>query len=218
MMGGADRIVARSRELYVAGDYLLAIELLNKLVYAQPANRVASNLLADAFEQVGYQKESSSLRNSFLAAALELRSGIPSGLLPRSASPDTVRAMTTALWLDYLGILLDSRKAEGLAFRINLVTPDNGEEHVLELSHATLTNIQGFQAQDADLTITINRADLEPIMMRKATFAMQAQAGRATLLGNPQVLQQLMACLADFDQYFEIMPGTRAVVAAPQSP
>lgn len=187
-------------------------------MYAQPANQAAKNLLADAFEQMGYQKESSSLRNSFLAAALELRSGIPTGLMPRSASPDTVRAMSTELWLDYLGILLDSRKAEGLAFTINLVTPDNGEQHVLELSHSTLTNIQGYRAKNADLTITINRADLVPIMMRKATFATQAQAGRATLQGNPQVLRQLMACLAEFDQYFEIMPGTKAVVAAPSSP
>jgi alkyl sulfatase BDS1-like metallo-beta-lactamase superfamily hydrolase len=218
MMGGSDRILARSRELHDAGDYRLAIELLNKLVYAQPANQAARNLLADAFEQMGYQKESSSLRNSFLAAALELRSGIPSGLMPRAASPDTVRAMSTELWLDYLGILLDSDKADGLAFTINLVTPDNGEQHVLELSHSTLTSIQGYQAKNADLTITINRADLVPIMMRTATFATQAQAGRATLQGNPQVLQQLMACLTDFDQYFEIMPGTKAVVAAPSSP
>ena len=64
---------------------------------------------------------------------------------------------------------------------------------MLELSHSTLTNIQWYQAQDADLTITINRADLEPIMMRKATFASQAAAGRASLQGNPQVLQELMA-------------------------
>jgi len=218
MMGGADKIVARSRELYAAGEYRLATELLNKLVYAQPANQAARNLLADAFEQMGYQKESSSLRNSFLAAALELRSRIPNGLMPQSVSPDPVRAMTTELWLDYLGILLDSHEAGGLAFKINLMTPDNGEQHVLELSHATPTNIQGYQAKDADLTITINRADLEPIMMRKATFSTQMAAGRASLQGNPQVLQQLLARPGDFDQYFENMPGTKAVVAAPSSP
>jgi len=218
MMGGSDRILARSHELFDAGDYRLAIELLNKLVFAQPTNQAAKNLLADAFEQMGYQKESSSLRNSFLAAALELRSGIPSGLMPRAASPDTVRAMSTELWLDYLGILLDSRKTDGMAFTINLVTPDNGEQHVLELSNSTLTNIQGYQVKDADLTITINRFDLEPIMMRKATFASQAAAGLASLAGNADVLKQLMASLGDFDQYFEIMPGTKAIVATPSSP
>jgi alkyl sulfatase BDS1-like metallo-beta-lactamase superfamily hydrolase len=209
MMGGSERILARSHQLHEQGDYRLAIELLNKLVYAQPTNQAAKNLLADVFEQVGYQKESTSLRNSFLAAALELRSGIPSGLLPRTASPDTVRAMTTTLWLDYLGILLDSRKAEDLAFRINLVTPDTGDKHVLEMSHSTLTNIEGYLAPDADLTITIERAALEPVMMRQATFAMQAAAGKARLEGDARVLQQLMACLVEFDQYFEIMPGTK---------
>jgi len=49
-------------------------------------------------------------------------------------------------------------------------------------------------------------------------FRAQAAVRRASLQGNPPVLQQLMACLADFDQYFEIMPGTRAVVTAPSSP
>jgi alkyl sulfatase BDS1-like metallo-beta-lactamase superfamily hydrolase len=214
MMGGADRIIARSRELHAEGNYLLAVELLNKLVYAQPSNATARNLLADAFEQLGYQKESTSLRNSFLAAALELRSGIPAGLMPRAATPDTIRAMSTQLWLDYLGVLLDSRKADGLALRINLVTPDNGEQHVLELSHATLTNIAGYRAPDADLTITINRADLEFVMMQQTSFAALAAAGKARLEGNPQVLQQLMACLGDFDQYFEIMPGTKPAKGA----
>ena len=214
MMGGAEKIMAKGRELCAAGQYLLATEILNKLVYAEPGNQAAKDLLADAFEQIGYQKESSSLRNSFLAAALELRSGIPGGLPLRAASPDTIRGMPTELWLDYLGILLDGRKAERLRFVINVVTPDNGEQFVLELSNSTLTNISGVQAPEADLTVTINRADLEPVMMQKTTFRAQAEAGRARLEGNAQVLDQLMGCLVEFDQYFEIMPGTKPVPTA----
>jgi len=210
MMGGSEKILARGRELVAAGEYLLATEILNKLVYAEPGNQQAKDLLADAFEQIGYQKESSSLRNSFLAAALELRSGIPRGLTARSVSPDTIRALPTDLWLDYLGILLDSRKAEGLAFVVNFVLPDTGGRYVLELSNSTLTNIAGQQAANPDLTITINRADLEPVMMRQATFASQVAAGRAKLEGNPRVLEQLGACLVQFDQFFEIMPGTKS--------
>jgi alkyl sulfatase BDS1-like metallo-beta-lactamase superfamily hydrolase len=209
MMGGAEKILAKGRELVAAGQYLQATEILNKLVYAEPGNQAAKDLLADAFEQLGYQKESSSLRNSFLAAALELRSGIPTGLTSRTANPDTVRGMPTELWLDYLGILLDSRKAEGMAFVINLVLPDTGERHVLEMSNSTLTNIGGVQAPAPDLTVTINRADLEPVMMQKTTFRAQAEAGRARFEGNAKVLEQLMGCLVQFDQYFEIMPGTK---------
>ena len=41
---------------------------------------------------------------------------------------------------------MDRRKAKGMRFTINLVTPDNGEKFVIEMENATLTNIQGFLA------------------------------------------------------------------------
>jgi alkyl sulfatase BDS1-like metallo-beta-lactamase superfamily hydrolase len=214
MMGGSATILAKAHSLYDSEQYLLASEILNKLVYAEPGNQAARELLADVFEQIGYQKESTSLRNSFLAAALELRSGIPAGITPRTASPDIVRGMPTQLWLDYLAILLDSEKAEGLRFVMNLVTPDNGQQFVVELSNGTLTSIEGFLAPNADVTLTIDRKDLEAVMMQKATFASQAQAGLAKVTGNPDVLKRLADCLVRFDPAFEILPGTKSTQAA----
>ena len=79
MMGGAEKILVRGRQLVDEGRYLDATEILNKLVYAQPQNQEAKDLLADAFEQLGYQQENPGLRNSFLAGAYELRAGIPHG-------------------------------------------------------------------------------------------------------------------------------------------
>jgi hypothetical protein len=60
---------------------------------------------------------------------------------------------------------LDSRRAETMKFTINLVTPDNGERFIVEMDNATLTNIKGFLADKPDLTLTINRSDLELTMM-----------------------------------------------------
>ena len=150
------------------------------------------------------------MRNSFLAAAYELRSGIPSGASPKSSGPDMVRAMTTELWLDFLGVRLDSKKAAGKKFKINLATPDNGEKFVVELSNATLTNIKGFQADDADLSITINRSDLVQTMMGAVSFDEQIASGKAKLVGNRNTFEQLKALLLHFDLGFEIMPGTGA--------
>jgi len=154
MMGGSAKILARGNELYDEGEYYLAQEILNKLVYAEPKNQAAKDLLADVFEQIGYQQESPSVRNSFLAGAYELRNGIPAGASPKSTGPDMIRAMSTDLWLDFLAIRLDSTKAEGVNFVVNLRTPDSGEEYIVELSNATLTNIKGFQAVKPDLTMT----------------------------------------------------------------
>jgi alkyl sulfatase BDS1-like metallo-beta-lactamase superfamily hydrolase len=145
MMGGAEPIVKKGKELYDQGKYLYAMEILNKLVFAEPENQAAKDLLADVYEQIGYQKESPSVRNSFLAGAYELRDGIPSGASPKSSGPDMVRAMSTELWLDFLGVRLDYKKAEGINFVIYLVTPDNDEKYVIELSNATLINIKGVQ-------------------------------------------------------------------------
>ena len=210
MMGGAEKILARGRELHDQGKYLLAQEILNKLVQAEPQNQAAKDLLADVFEQVGYQQENPGLRNSFLAAAYELRSGIPQGETADSSSPDVIRAMSTELFLNFLGIRMDSRKAEGMRFTINLITPDNGEKFLIELENATLTNIQGFLADKPDLTLTINRSDLEQTMMGAKTLEAQIADGTAKVKGDAGVLKKLASTMVDFDPRFEIMPGTKA--------
>jgi alkyl sulfatase BDS1-like metallo-beta-lactamase superfamily hydrolase len=209
MMGGADNIMARGQELYDEGRYKLAQEILNKLVQAEPGNQPGKDLLADVFEQIGYQQENPGLRNSYLAGAYELRSGIPEGASPKTSGPDMVRAMSTGLFLDFIGIRMDSKKAEGLEFSINLMTPDNGEKFAIELSNATFTNIEGFQVVNPDLTITIDRADLLQVMMGVKTLAAQIDDGTAKIEGNAEVLSQLAATLVEFELGFEIMPGTK---------
>ena len=213
MMGGADKIMARGQQLHNEGKYLLAQEIVNKLVQAQPQNEPAKNLLADIFEQLGYQQENPGLRNSYLAAAYELRTGIPQGETASSSSPDVIRAMSTELFLNFLAIRMDSRKADGMRFTMNLITPDNGEKFIVELENATLTNIKGFQAAKPDLTLTINRSALEQTMMGAKTLEAQIADGSAKVQGDISFLKQLASTMVDFDPRFEIMPGTKAAGA-----
>ena len=210
MMGGAKKIIARGRKLHNQGKYLLAQEIVNKLVQAEPQNQAAKDLLADIFEQIGYQQETPGLRNSFLAGAYELRTGIPQGETADSSSPDVIRAMSTELFLNFLGIRMDSRKAEGMRFTINLITPDNGEKFLIEMENATLTNIAGFQAKSPNLTLTINRSDLEQTMAGAKTLEAQIADGTAKMEGDASILKQLASTFVDFDPRFEIMPGTKS--------
>jgi alkyl sulfatase BDS1-like metallo-beta-lactamase superfamily hydrolase len=209
MMGGAEKILAKGRELHDEGKYLLAQEILNKLVHAEPKNQVAKDLLADVYEQIGYQQENPGLRNSYLAGAYELRSGIPEGETADTSNPDVIGAMSTELFLDFLAIRMDSRKAEGMRFTINLITPDNGEKFVVELENATLTNLKGVVAEKADLTITINRSDLEQTMIGKKTLEAQIKDGTAKVKGDVSVLKKLASTMVDFDMRFEVLPGTK---------
>jgi alkyl sulfatase BDS1-like metallo-beta-lactamase superfamily hydrolase len=213
MMGGADKIMKKGRELYDQGKYRHATEILDKLIYAEPDHQMAKDLLADTYEQMGYQFESPSLRNSFLAAVKELRGGVVAVSTAKAGSPDFVRGTSTELFLNYLGIQVDSRKAEGMKFKLNISTPDNGEKFVVEMSNATLTTIAGYQAKDADLTITIDRRELDDVMIGTAKLAEKVASGKAKMEGNPQVLAQLASTMVKFDNWFEILPGTKRKAA-----
>jgi alkyl sulfatase BDS1-like metallo-beta-lactamase superfamily hydrolase len=148
------------------------------------------------------------MRNSFLSAAKELRSGTPKSPGLETGGPDMINALTTSQWWDAIAIRVDSKKADGINFKLNFITPDNGETLVVEMSNGTLTNIIGFTAPDADATFTINRSDLVPVMLQQTTLANQLRAGKAQLSGDPLPLSQLSSTLLAFDPLFEIMPGT----------
>jgi len=208
MMGGSAKIIARGKELQGQGRSLEAVEILN--VFAEPGNQPARDLLADVYEQIGYQTESPSVRNSFLQGAYELRTGLPGGVPVNPTGPDVVRSMSTEQWLDFLAISMDPRKAEGLHFVINLVTPDNGEQYAVELSNATLTSIKGQQAKEPELTITVDRADLNQVMMGTATFDDLLAAGKAKFAGDRKPFDQLRSLMVRFTPDFEILPGTAA--------
>ena len=208
MMGGSEPILTKGRALYDEGRYLEAVEILNKLVYAEPENEAAKMLLADNFEQIGYQQESSSVRNSFMSGAYELRSRIPRGVPPAASGPDLLRALPTEMFFDSLAIRMDSTLVEDVEFVANITHPDTGEVLILELSNATLTTQAGFQAADPDVTVTIDRSDLESVMAGDTTFIDQIATGVATVEGDITGIQAVFGALVEFDLLFELLPGT----------
>ncbi|WP_394229667.1 alkyl/aryl-sulfatase [Shewanella colwelliana] len=208
MMGGSDKILKKGKALFEEGKYFHAIEILNKLVFAESKNQPAKDLLADVYEQIGYQKESPSVRNSFLAAAYELRHGMPTGASPKASGPDMIKGMSTGLWLDFLGVRLDTEKSADKQYIINFITPDNGEKYLVELSNSALTNIEGVQADKADLTITIDRSELNDVMMGAHSFDDKIKAGKVKIEGDSQVIKDLMSSLVTFTMAFELLPGT----------
>ncbi len=217
MMGGAVPIIKKGKELQGQGKYKAASEILNKLVFAEPTNQAAKDLLADVYEQIGYQQENPGLRNAFLNGAFELRSGMPVVEEKlKTLTPDLAKAMTTGMFFEFVAIMLDSRKAEGMEFTINLITPDTGEKFVIELSNATLTNIEGFQAKDADLTLTITRLGLAGVMTGKKSLEDQIADGEAKAEGDVGVLKQLASTLTHFTPDFEILPGTKSAESKDQ--
>ena len=75
-IGGAAKVLAAAQTAYDAGDYRWAATLLDHLVFAQPDDKAASELLARVYDQLGYRAESGPWRDFYLTGAQELRHGV----------------------------------------------------------------------------------------------------------------------------------------------
>ena len=74
---------------------------------------------------------------------------------------------------------------------------------------------EGFTDPKADLTITLNRTDLDLVMMGAQSFeALEAQ-GKARFVGDRKPFEQLRGLMTQFTPDFEVFPGTRNARSAP---
>ena len=110
--------------------------------------------------------------------------------------------------LSSLATRVDSSAADGNDYTVNFITPDTEQTYVIEMSAGTLSNIEGYLSETADATITIDRKDLDTVIMGQATLIEQLQEGVGRVEGNGQVLQLLASVLTIFSPGFEILPGT----------
>ncbi|MBO9695257.1 MAG: MBL fold metallo-hydrolase [Sphingopyxis sp.] len=202
-LGGGPRVVELMRTAIAAGDYRWAVEIGNRLVFAEPDNKEARGLQADALEQLGYQAESALWRNMYLAGAAELRSGraTPSG---RNAG-DLVRALEPAMYFDLLGVRLNSERAVGHDMLLNWIFSDMKQSFALTLHSGVLTYRAGMQHPRADATITMDKATLDRIGLRELDFAKATEQGLVKVGGKAGKLAELMGLMDNFDPAFAIV-------------
>ena len=209
MMGGSDKILAKGKELHDAGRYMEASEILNKLVPGRARRtRKPRTSWPMSSSSSATSRRTRDCATASSPALTNCAPAYPDSEVIDSTTADVIRAMSTELFLNFLGIKMDSRKAEGLRFTINLITPDNGEKFVIEMDNATLTNLEGFLSDTPDLTLTINRSDLEQTMTGEKALEDQIAAGEAVVEGDVSILAKLAGTMVDFDPMFEILPGT----------
>ncbi len=204
-MGGADAVTARARDDFRAGNYRWVAEVMNQVVFADPANAAARSLQADALEQLGYQAESGVWRNVYLTGALELRDGLPSGIGATAGSADVVRAIPLGLFFDYLAVRLDGPRAAGKAMVVNWNFTDVKTQVRLTLENSVLSHQLDRPAAKPDATITLKRATLDQISLRQKTFAEALQAGEIVVTGNGDKLGELLGLVDTFAPMFDVV-------------
>nr|WP_207892062.1 alkyl sulfatase dimerization domain-containing protein [Streptacidiphilus pinicola] len=203
-MGGADAVLARARADFAAGAYRWVAEVVNHVVFADPANQEARLLQADTLEQLGYQAESGPWRDFYLTGAQELRQGTPNAPgLRTPVQPDVLRGMPGAMLLDFLAVRLDGPRAATRSLRLALHLTDAGSTHLVELSHGTLHHSAG---EDAPGAVRLDRATLarladDPSLLDAALADGSVSAPEA----GANDLRELLQLLVAFDLFFPVI-------------
>lgn len=204
-MGGADNVLRQAKESFEKGDYRWVAEVVNHVVFSDANNVPAKQLLADAYEQMGYQAESGPWRNFYLTGARELRDGVTQLPTPNTASPDTIKAMPLELFFDFLGVRLNGDRAAGKTITINIELTDTKEKYVVGVEHSAIHYSKDKSDSQADVSIVTTRGDLNDVMLGISTMEKQVVEGKAKLTGDPKKLSEFVGLLDTFEFWFNIV-------------
>ncbi len=204
-MGGADAVLKKAKDSYDKGEYRWVAQVVKHVVFADPNNKAARNLEADALEQLGYQAESGPWRNFYLTGAKELREGVTKGPTPNTASPDTVRAMSPEMFFDFLAVRLNAQKAGDAKMALNVDFGGKEGKYLLELENGVLNHTAGATSAHADASIALSRDTLNSIILKQTTLADAEKAGKVKVTGSGDKLNQLLSYTDNFDFWFNIV-------------
>jgi alkyl sulfatase BDS1-like metallo-beta-lactamase superfamily hydrolase len=209
-MGGAEQAIARARRDFDAGEFRWVAEVMNHVVFSDPANDAARQLGADAMEQLGYQAESSTWRNSYLLAARELRQrNVPSAHQSIPIGPDMVALLPLAGFLEYLAIRIQGLKAQDLQARFDwTLVGQHGaapQQQRLTLSHGALSHLPGQHGEAADATIVTTQAQIASMLKGPAEMLRALDAGEFDLQGNAGLFRQFVETLDSFEAMFNVV-------------
>lgn len=204
-MGGENAVIRKAREYYKKGEYRWVAEVTNHVVFANPKSKAARYLEADALEQLGYQAENATWRNEYLMGAYELRHGVPKMSGTETSSPDTLRAMPIEMYLDYMGIQLNSQKAEGKKIQINLNLIGKHQSYALEVENSVLIYTPNKKFKDADATISLTRDVFDEVTTKQKSMMQLISDGDIKLEGSKQKLEEFMSLFDNFPPMFNII-------------
>ena len=196
LAGGPASLLSKAKAAYDEGDYRWVGELVSHLVFADPTNGEARSLLADAFEQMGYQAESGPWRSFYLTGAQELRSGPrPSDKRPGPAGQ--IRELPADELLDSCSTRLNAEAAGETHLTFAIEVRDAGEVWFVELSNGVLHHRPARPGEAA--TMHLNRLTLAQLILGEVAIS-DAEIG-----GEAKPLDTLLSMLDLFEFWFGIV-------------
>jgi alkyl sulfatase BDS1-like metallo-beta-lactamase superfamily hydrolase len=174
---------------------------LNQLVFADSKNMTAKSMLAESYEQQGYQAESAIWRNMYLSAARDLREGVKGNLSTQSL--DLIAAIPTGMLLNSVATRLDPAVLSAQKLDLNFVFSDRKESAKISIANAVMFADMNA-AHDAPMaTVTGPRQLFLGLMFLKMPLA-QMEAAGLKVEGDRAALAAMLAAIEPQSGAFNI--------------
>jgi alkyl sulfatase BDS1-like metallo-beta-lactamase superfamily hydrolase len=203
MMGGADAVVAKAHDFFARGDYRWTIEMLNNVVFAEPEHAGARTLLADAYEQLGYQCENGVWRNFYLTSAAELRGELPPPP-PANIDMQVLGAMPLSAMFDLFAVRLAGPEAAArdTAVRVDIA---NEGKYLLQIRSGVLTWRESTSDAAVDASIKLDRVGLLMVGFGgNEGVGGLIEGGTISVDGDISAVEHLAGSLVRFERGFGI--------------
>ena len=205
-LGDTDEVLKKAKQDYDNGEYQWVAEITNVLVFADPENKAARLLCADALEQLGYQAESGTWRNVYLSAALELRLGNQAQYSKDSvASGDAQHNISAGSMLQYIAIMLNREKLQGENFKVNIEVTDTKEKFGLNIAGGVMLIYDDTQFDDAQVSVKCPKLVLSGIYMGKKDAVKENAVINGDAAKFDLILDNMNSFSVTDDVYFNII-------------
>jgi alkyl sulfatase BDS1-like metallo-beta-lactamase superfamily hydrolase len=200
-MGGTKKVISAAKKAMAAGDYRWSSDLLNQLVFADPKNITAKTMLADSYEQQGYQAESAIWRNMFLSAARDLREGAKGNLSTQSL--DMIAAIPSGMLLSSVATRLDPQILGTKKLDLNFVFSDRKETAKISIGNAVMFADMDTGHDAPMATVTGPRPLFLAMLFLKMPLA-QLEAAGLKIEGDRVALENMLAAVEPQSGAFNI--------------
>ena len=204
-MGGADAILKKAAVYLAKGEYRWVGEVINHLVFAEPDNMVARNMLAGAYRQMAYQAESGPWRDIYLTGAKELSEGIVNQASAVFSAKEFFFQVPLIEFMKALSVTLDAEKAEGQLLKINVSFKDLDQNFVLSIRNSVMYYRELPADESADASITIGRGLFFQIMMKQVGIFDLVGSENLQVEGSILKLVKFFSLLGESNDNFNIV-------------
>ena len=179
-----------------------------------PNHVEARTLLADCYEQLGYQSESAPWRNFFLCGALELRGGLPRGSAFR-ASEGIARGMPIDNLFQAMAVRLLPKATDNLDLSINIRFSDLERDYLLSIKNSVLHGFSDKKSDAPDASIELASLNFKRLMLGLTDGATLIGDGDLLVTGDASALLGLSDLFDTFPRRFPLVtPQDVASVAS----